>query len=79
MAVTGSSGRVGAALAAALDAAGWVVRGVDRVPGHWTSVIGDLRDRPVRLTALQSADVLVHTAALHAPHVGRLADEESEP
>ncbi|MGW9172322.1 NAD-dependent epimerase/dehydratase family protein [Streptomyces decoyicus] len=76
VAVTGSSGRVGAALAAALDAAGWVVRGVDRVPGHWTSVIGDLRDRPVRLAALQSADALVHTAALHAPHVGRLPDEE---
>lgn len=53
-----------------------MVRGVDRVPGCWTSVIGDLRDRPVRLAALQSADVLVHTAALHAPHVGRLADAE---
>ncbi|MFC5248852.1 NAD-dependent epimerase/dehydratase family protein [Streptomyces nigrescens] len=76
VAVTGSSGRVGAALAAALDAAGWVVRGVDRVPGRWTSVVGDLRDRLVRLAALQSADVLVHTAALHAPHVGRLADDE---
>ncbi|MFJ1897000.1 MULTISPECIES: NAD-dependent epimerase/dehydratase family protein [unclassified Streptomyces] len=75
-AVTGSSGRVGAALAGALDAAGWTVRGVDRVPGRWTSVVGDLRDRPVRLAALQSADVLVHTAALHAPHVGRLADAE---
>ncbi|MEU9119892.1 NAD-dependent epimerase/dehydratase family protein [Streptomyces sp. NPDC048506] len=74
--VTGSSGLVGSALAAALDAAGWVVRGVDRIPGRWTSVVGDLRDRPVRLAALQSADVLVHTAALHAPHVGRLADEE---
>lgn len=74
--MTGSSGRVGAALAAALDAAGWVVRGVDRVPGRWTSVVGDLRDRPVRLAALQWADVLVHAAALHAPHVGRLADAE---
>ncbi|MFG2503765.1 NAD-dependent epimerase/dehydratase family protein [Streptomyces sp. NPDC048441] len=74
--VTGSSGRVGAALAAALDAAGWVVRGVDRVPGPWTSVVGDLRNRPVQLAALQSADVLVHTAALHAPHVGRQTDEE---
>ncbi|MER5769814.1 NAD(P)-dependent oxidoreductase [Streptomyces sp. NPDC001985] len=74
--VTGSSGRVGAALAEALDAAGWVVRGVDRIPGRWTSVVGDLRDRPVRLAALRSADVLVHAAALHAPHVGRLADEE---
>ncbi|MFL4497523.1 NAD-dependent epimerase/dehydratase family protein [Streptomyces sp. VTCC 41912] len=76
VAVTGSSGRVGAALAEALDVAGWVVRGVDRIPGRWTSIVGDLRDRPVRLAALRSADVLVHAAALHAPHVGRLADEE---
>ncbi|WP_078897681.1 NAD(P)-dependent oxidoreductase [Streptomyces rimosus] len=74
--VTGSSGRVGSALAAALAVAGWTVRGVDRVPGRWTSVVGDLRDRPVRLAALSSADVLVHAAALHAPHVGHLADEE---
>ncbi|MET9765033.1 NAD(P)-dependent oxidoreductase [Streptomyces sp. NPDC006372] len=74
--MTGSSGRVGSALAAALGAAGWTVCGVDRVPGRWTSVIGDLRERSVRLAAVPSADVLVHAAALHAPHVGRLADEE---
>ncbi|MFF4604016.1 NAD-dependent epimerase/dehydratase family protein [Streptomyces sp. NPDC001339] len=74
--MTGSSGRVGSALAAAFDAAGWVVRGVDRVPGRWTSATGDLRDRRVRRAALESADVLIHAAALHAPHVGRLADEE---
>ncbi|MFH8620225.1 NAD-dependent epimerase/dehydratase family protein [Streptomyces sp. NPDC017979] len=76
VAVTGSSGRVGAAIAAALDAAGWVVRGVDRIPGRWTNVAGDLRDRSVQLSALESADALVHAAALHAPHVGRLPDEE---
>ncbi|MFJ9210476.1 NAD-dependent epimerase/dehydratase family protein [Streptomyces sp. NPDC102264] len=74
--VTGSSGRVGSALATAFDAAGWEVRGVDRVPGCWTNVRADLRDQRVRRAAMQSADVLVHTAALHAPHVGRLPDEE---
>ncbi|WP_110944115.1 NAD-dependent epimerase/dehydratase family protein [Streptomyces niger] len=74
--VTGSSGRVGSAMAAAFDAAGWAIRGVDRAPGRWTHVIGDLRDRSVRQAALRSADVLVHAAALHAPHVGRLSDEE---
>ncbi|MBH1934236.1 NAD(P)-dependent oxidoreductase [Streptomyces sp. AV19] len=74
--MTGSSGRVGSALAAAFGAAGWAVRGVDRVPGCRTGVVGDLRDRRVRRVALESADVLVHAAALHAPHVGRLPDEE---
>ncbi|MFJ1586590.1 NAD-dependent epimerase/dehydratase family protein [Streptomyces sp. NPDC088197] len=74
--VTGSSGRVGSALAAAFDAAGREVRGVDRVAGRWTSVVADLRDPRERRAALRSADVLVHTAALHAPHVRRVADEE---
>ncbi|MFJ5610538.1 NAD-dependent epimerase/dehydratase family protein [Streptomyces sp. NPDC093221] len=74
--VTGSSGRVGSALAAAFDAAGREVRGVDRVAGRWTSVVADLRDPRERRAALRSADVLVHAAALHAPHVGRVADEE---
>jgi UDP-glucose 4-epimerase len=74
--VTGSSGRVGAAVAAALDAAGWTVRGVDRAPGRWTTVLGDLRDQRVRGTALRTADALVHAAALHAPHVGVVDDAE---
>ncbi|WP_245173643.1 NAD-dependent epimerase/dehydratase family protein [Streptomyces aureus] len=74
--VTGSSGRVGSALAAAVDAAGWTVRGLDRMPGRWTSTVADLRDERARRAALRSADVLIHTAALHAPHVGRLSDAE---
>ncbi|MEU9140980.1 NAD(P)-dependent oxidoreductase [Streptomyces sp. NPDC048404] len=76
VAVTGSSGPVGSTLAAAFDAAGWVVRGLDRVPGQWTSTVADLRDHRLRRAALRSADALVHAAALHAPHVGRVADEE---
>ncbi|MFE2296874.1 NAD-dependent epimerase/dehydratase family protein [Streptomyces sp. NPDC059445] len=76
VAITGSSGRVGSALAAAFDAAGWVVHGLDRVPGRWTTAVADLRVRRARRSLLRSADVLVHAAALHAPHVGRVADEE---
>jgi UDP-glucose 4-epimerase len=74
--VTGSSGRVGAAIAAALDACGWSTRGVDRVPGERTGVVGDLRDPRVRRSALRGSDLLVHAAALHAPHVGRFDDRE---
>jgi UDP-glucose 4-epimerase len=74
--VTGSSGRVGAAVARALDAAGWRVHGVDRVPGRWTTTVGDLRDISVRRAALRAADVVVHAAALHAPHVGLVDDAE---
>ncbi|MBO3737337.1 NAD-dependent epimerase/dehydratase family protein [Actinoplanes flavus] len=75
-AVTGSSGLVGAAVAAALGAAGWRVRGADRVAGRWTGVVGDLRDRRVRTALLDGSTVLIYAAALHAPHVGRVGDEE---
>jgi len=74
--VTGTSGRVGNAVAQALDAAGWSVRGVDRAPGPWTSIVGDLRAGHVRRAAVRAADVVIHAAALHAPHVGLVDDGE---
>jgi nucleoside-diphosphate-sugar epimerase len=74
--VTGASGRVGDATAQALDATGWTVRGVDRVPGRWTGIVGDLRDEQVRRDAVRGASVVVHAAALHAPHVGLVDDDE---
>jgi UDP-glucose 4-epimerase len=75
-AVTGTSGRVGAAVARALEAAGWPVRGLDRIPGRHTDVVGDLRDGPSRRALLHAAEVVVHAAALHAPHVGLVDDAE---
>ncbi|WP_041832498.1 NAD(P)-dependent oxidoreductase [Actinoplanes sp. N902-109] len=72
--MTGTSGRVGSAIAAALAAEGWVVRGIDRATGERTGVVGDLRDATVRRAALRGADLVVHAAALHAPHVGRVED-----
>ncbi|WP_433367045.1 NAD-dependent epimerase/dehydratase family protein [Actinoplanes sp. CA-142083] len=75
-AITGTSGRVGAAVAQALEAAGWQVRGVDRSPGRWTGIVGDLRSGPVRRALVHGADVVVHAAALHAPHVGVVDDAE---
>ncbi|WP_041842621.1 NAD-dependent epimerase/dehydratase family protein [Actinoplanes friuliensis] len=72
--MTGSSGRVGAAVAETLAAAGWTVQGVDRAPGPWTGVVGDLRDDRTRRAALRDATTVVHAAALHAPHVGRASE-----
>jgi UDP-glucose 4-epimerase len=63
-------------VARALAAEGWTVRGVDRAPGRWTDLVGDLRDERVCRAAVHAADVVVHTAALHAPHVGLVADAE---
>ena len=75
-AVTGTSGRVGGAVAGALAAAGWSVRGADRSPGRLTGIVGDLRDPRVRRTLVDAADVVIHAAALHAPHVGVVDDAE---
>ncbi|KUL31024.1 NAD-dependent epimerase/dehydratase family protein [Actinoplanes awajinensis] len=74
--MTGTSGRVGDAVARDLEAAGWTTRGADLVPGPRTTIVGDLRDLRVRRALVHGADLVVHAAALHAPHVGRVADEE---
>ncbi|GAB2585790.1 NAD-dependent epimerase [Paractinoplanes abujensis] len=76
VAVTGSSGRVGEAVARGLATAGWRVRGGDRAPGPCTQVVGDLRDPRVRQDLVRGAAVVVHAAALHAPHVGVMDDAE---
>ncbi|MBF6064066.1 NAD(P)-dependent oxidoreductase [Nocardia terpenica] len=74
--VTGSSGVVGAAVADEMHRAGWQVRGWDMRPGPWTTHLGDLRDAQLRARAIAGADTVVHTAALHAPHVGAVPDAE---
>ena len=66
--VTGSSGRVGTAIARRL-AQDYRVVGVDLLPGAFTSVVGSIEDPDVLTRALHGADAVVHTAALHAPHV----------
>ena len=66
--VTGSSGRVGTAIARRL-VQDYRVVGLDVLPGAFTSVVGSIEDPHVLSRALQGADAVVHTAALHAPHV----------
>ncbi len=74
--VTGSSGLVGSAIARELDAAGWSVRGHDLLPGAWTHHQGDIRDARAAVRAVAGVDAVVHTAALHAPHVGQKSERE---
>ena len=74
--VTGSSGLIGSAIASTAAAEGWSVRGVDRIPGNWTTHLGDLRDEIVRRAALRNVNAVVHVAALHAPHVACVPHRE---
>lgn len=73
--ITGSSGRVGRAVFSALASDNEVV-GIDRSPFSTTHLVGDFADERLLRSAFEGADAVVHTAALHAPHVGLAPDEE---
>jgi UDP-glucose 4-epimerase len=73
--VTGASGRVGRSIALKLMRS-HAVRGVDTNPSSSVEFVGDIRDAALMRQALAGIDVLVHTAALHAPHVGVRPDAD---
>ncbi len=73
--LTGSSGRLGRAIFNALAPSHTVI-GIDRSPFSTTHLIGDFTDAALLRQALTGADAVVHCAALHAPHVGTVSDDE---
>ena len=73
--LTGSSGRVGRAIFAALAGTHNVV-GIDRSPFSTTHLVNDFANYEFLLAACRGADAIIHTAALHAPHVGIAPDDE---
>jgi UDP-glucose 4-epimerase len=76
--LTGSSGRVGRAIGVQLAHSGHEVVGFDRAPSPGTDIVADLRDDAALRSAMKSADAVIHTAALHAPHVGERSEAEFE-
>lgn len=73
--VTGSAGRVGRAIYIKLMRTHDVV-GIDKSPCSTVDYMGDIRDRALIDEAVQNIDVIIHTAALHAPHVGLVPDSD---
>jgi UDP-glucose 4-epimerase len=73
--VTGSSGHTGSAVAARL-AREVEVAGVDLKPGPNTTHVGHIADLDLVRPALRQVDAVVHTAALHAPHVTSASPQE---
>ena len=73
--LTGSSGRLGRAIFNVLSANHSTV-GIDRSPFSTTHLVGDFTDAVLLRQALAGADAIVHCAALHAPHVGTISDDE---
>ena len=73
--VTGSAGRVGRTIYITLmnfyDAVG-----IDTTPCSTADYVGDIRDSKLIAQALEGIDVVIHCAALHAPHVSLSSEEE---
>lgn len=73
--LTGSGGRIGRAIRAELTADHRLL-GIDHLPGPQTDRVIDLRDTARLAPCLRGIDAVVHCAALHAPDVGVLADDD---
>jgi len=73
--VTGSSGRIGCSIAERATH-GHEVIGLDVKDGPFTTVIGTITDRHLVDHLCSRVDAVIHTAALHAPHVGTMPDED---
>lgn len=75
--LTGSAGRIGRAIYNALIAQHDVV-GIDQIPSSTTHIVADFANLSLLTRALEGIDAVIHTAALHAPHVGIRPDAEFE-
>ena len=73
--VTGAAGLIGSAVAARLTTEHDII-GIDLKPGAFANVIGDCAQVAEWRQRIGPIDAVVHTAALHAPHVGQRTDED---
>lgn len=73
--VTGAAGLIGSGVAAHLAREHDVV-GIDLLPGPFVNAIEDCLDVAEWRERIGHVDAIVHTAALHAPHVGQRTDED---
>jgi UDP-glucose 4-epimerase len=75
IAVTGTSGRIGRAIHFTLCQEHEVV-GIDRSVSSVTTHLGEIDNYKLLTKAFKGAEAVIHTAALHAPHVGIYDDSE---
>ncbi|MCV9967775.1 NAD-dependent epimerase/dehydratase family protein [Pararhizobium sp. BT-229] len=52
------------------------IAGIDRSPFSTTHIARDFANEMLLRPVLRGADAVIHTAALHAPHVGAVSNEE---
>jgi len=73
--ITGSSGRVGQAIANEISKYHSVI-GLDLIVGPHTQVQGDINNRALLDKLLSKVDAIIHTAALHAPHIKHYSKQQ---
>jgi len=73
--VTGSSGSIGSAIAARLRGHA-LVSGLDLLPGPETTRVGDIADEDTIRDMMRGVNAVVHTAALHVPHLSTASEED---
>lgn len=73
--ITGTSGHIGSFLASTLSHSYQVI-GVDINPGPFTTHCLDITDRQRIFRLTKDVYAVIHSAALHAPHVNVLSDEQ---
>lgn len=75
--ITGTAGRIGRAIYVRLSPF-HSVAGIDISPASTVNIVGDICNEALLHQACVRADAIIHTAALHAPHVGIVPDAEFE-
>ena len=73
--ITGTSGHIGSSISKTLGLNHEII-GLDVKPGPFTSIVGNITHSQLVDKLCSQVDAVIHTAALHAPHVGNVPKNE---
>lgn len=73
--ITGTSGRIGSAIASSLKKREEVIC-LDNRPGPYTTSIIDIREKSKIFQCVKGVDAIIHCAAFLTPHLGECSDKE---
>ena len=74
--VTGSAGHLGEAICRTLRDKKIVYDGIDINPSDYTTQTGSILDKSFLKKCMRDADLVLHTATLHKPHVATHGDQD---
>ena len=74
--ITGRAGRIGSAVYRLFKSHHLSIIGLDQIASPTTDCLVDLLEIKAHNNLLKEIDVIIHCAALHAPHVGHFSDQQ---